>query len=391
MRLNTRFGQYGGVYAPESLIPILTEVERGFIQIQKDAAFQIRLQDLWRNYAGRPTPITHCERLSQELGRDLYLKREDLLHGGAHKTNNALGQLLLAQYLGKTRIIAETGAGMHGVATAMIGAKLGMDVTVYMGAVDIARQAPNVARMKLFGANVVSVESGGKTLKDAVNEAMRDWITHPDDTYYCFGTAAGPHPFPLLVRYFQSVIGREARQQMLDQTGGLPDAVFACIGGGSNAIGMFSGFLADTSVKIYAAEAGGKGLDTPYYAATIQKGSSAVFHGMHSLFLQNEDGQIMEPHSISAGLDYPGIGPEHAHLHDIGRASYLSATDDEALDAFEILSKKEGIIPAFESAHAVALALRMAPEFPAGAKLLVNLSGRGDKDLDSYMTLRGLA
>jgi tryptophan synthase beta chain len=390
MKLNTRFGQYGGVYAPESLIPILTEVERGFIAIQQDAAFQTRLKDLQKNYAGRATPITHCERLSKELGRDLYLKREDLLHGGAHKTNNALGQLLLAQYLGKTRIIAETGAGMHGVATAMIGAKLGMDVTVYMGAVDIARQAPNVARMKLFGAKVVPVNSGSATLKDAVNEAMRDWITHPDDTYYCFGTAAGPHPFPVLVRYFQAVIGREARQQMLDQTGGLPNAIFACVGGGSNAIGLFSGFLDDATVKIYGAEPAGRGLETGMHAATLQKGTSAVFHGMHSLFLQDADGQITEPHSISAGLDYPGIGPEHAHLQQINRVQYLGATDDEALDAFEILSKKEGIIPAFESAHAIALVLRIAADFSAGAKLLVNLSGRGDKDLDSYMNVRGV-
>lgn len=391
MKLNTRFGQYGGVYAPESLIPILSEVEQGFIDIQKDAAYQARLQDLQRHYAGRPTPITHCERLSNEIGREFYLKREDLLHGGAHKTNNCLGQLLLADYLGKKRIIAETGAGMHGVATAMIGAKLGMDVTIYMGAVDIARQAPNVARMKLFGAKVVAVESGGATLKDAINEALRDWITHPSDTYYCFGTAAGPHPFPTLVRYFQSVIGHEARQQMIDQTGGLPDAVFACIGGGSNAIGIFSGFLDDASVKIYGAEAAGKGLDTEYYAATIERGTSAVFHGMHSLFLQNEDGQIMEPHSISAGLDYPGIGPEHAYLHEIHRVTYLSATDDEALNAFERLSKQEGIIPAFESAHALALAFRIAHTFPEGSKLLVNLSGRGDKDLDSYMHIRGIA
>ncbi len=390
MKLNSRFGQYGGVYAPESLISILTEVERGFIDIQKDAAFQTRLTALLQNYAGRETPITHCERLSKEYGRKIYLKREDLLHGGAHKTNNALGQLLLAQYLGKTRIIAETGAGMHGVATAMIGAKLGMDVTVYMGAVDIARQAPNVARMKLFGAKVIPVESGGATLKDAVNDAMRDWITHPDDTYYCFGTAAGPHPFPVLVRYFQSVIGREARAQMIEQTGSLPDAVFACVGGGSNAIGIFSGFLDDAAVKIYGAEAAGFGIDSGQHAATLQKGTSAVFHGMHSLFLQNEDGQITEPHSISAGLDYPGIGPEHAHLHDNKRVIYLGATDDEALDAFEILSKKEGIIPAFESAHAVALALKMANTFPENAKLLINLSGRGDKDLDAYMKLRGV-
>ena len=390
MKLNTRFGQYGGVYAPESLIPILTEVERGFIDIQKDATFQKRWTDLSRNYAGRATPLTHCERLSKEYGRDIYLKREDLLHGGAHKTNNALGQLLLAQHLGKTRIIAETGAGMHGVATAMIGAKLGMDVTVYMGAVDIARQAPNVARMKLFGAKVVSVESGGKTLKDAVNEALRDWITHPNDTYYCFGTAAGPHPFPALVRYFQSVIGREARQQMLEQTGSLPEAIFACVGGGSNAIGLFSGFLEDASVKIYGAEPAGKGLETGLHAATLQKGTSAVFHGMHSLFLQDEDGQITEPHSISAGLDYPGIGPEHAHLQELKRVTYLGATDDEALDAYEILSNKEGIIPAFESAHAVALALKIARQFPEHSKLLINLSGRGDKDLDSYLKVRGV-
>lgn len=385
MKLSMRYGEYGGVYAPESLIPILTEIEEGFIRIQDDEGFQARYKDLSQNYAGRPTPLTHCGRLSEKTGRQIYLKREDLLHGGAHKTNNCLGQLLLAQYLGKKRIIAETGAGMHGVATAMIGALLGMEVIVYMGAVDVARQAPNVARMKLFGATVIPVTSGSATLKDAVNEALRDWIGHPDDTYYCFGTAAGPHPFPALVRYFQSVIGREARAQMLDQVGHLPDAVFACVGGGSNAIGIFSGFLDDKAVQLFGAEAAGHGLDTDKHAATLEKGSSAIFHGMHSLFLQDQEGQIAEAHSISAGLDYPGVGPEHAHLHDTGRVKYLGVTDDEALAAYELLSRQEGIIPAFESAHAVALALREVGQFKRGARLLINLSGRGDKDLDSYM------
>ena len=388
MKLSTRFGEYGGIYAPESLLPILKQVEQGFIEVQTDTDFQQRYTMLLHDFAGRATPLTHAQRLSQELGVNVYLKREDLLHGGAHKTNNCLGQGLLAQYLGKTRIIAETGAGQHGVATAMIGALLGIPVTVYMGAVDVARQQPNVLRMKLFGAEVVSVESGSATLKDAINDAMRDWITNAEDTYYCFGTAAGPHPFPAMVRYFQSIIGREAREQMLPQTGQLPDVICACVGGGSNAIGLYSAFLDDTAVTIYGAEPAGFGMDTNKHAATLQKGTSAVFHGMHSLFLQDADGQIAEPHSVSAGLDYPGIGPEHAHLRDTGRVTYLGVTDAEALDAFEHLSRMEGIIPALESAHAVALMMRMAKAFPADSNVLINLSGRGDKDLESYLRAR---
>ena len=387
MKLNTRFGQYGGVYAPESLVPILTQVEQGFIDIQQDKAFQERFHHLLQEYAGRPTALTYAENLSQKTGLKIYLKREDLLHGGAHKTNNCIGQLLLAKHLGKHRIIAETGAGQHGVATAMVGAKLGLDVTVYMGAVDVARQAPNVTRMKLFGAKVVPVESGSATLKDAINEAMRDWITYADNTYYCFGTAAGPHPFPSLVRYFQKIISEETRRQIQAQAGGLPDAVIACVGGGSNAIGAFADFIDDEQVQLFGIEAAGKGLKGHEHAATLQKGEPAVFHGMESLFLQDADGQIAEPYSMSAGLDYPGIGPEHAHLRDSGRVQYLGATDDEALDAFRYLSQTEGIIPAFETAHAVAWLLNNVDRFDAGATIVINLSGRGDKDMESYLRI----
>lgn len=385
MKLSRYYGDFGGMFAPESLVPALEALEQGFMAIQQDSAFQARLQDLLTHYAGRATPITHARNLSRLLGREIYFKREDLLHGGAHKTNNCLGQGLLAQYLGKTRIIAETGAGQHGVATAMVGALLGIPVEVYMGAVDIARQAANVQRMKLFGATVHSVTSGTATLKDAVTEAMRDWITRPDDTYYCLGSVVGPHPFPRLVRYFQEVIGTEARAQMLTQTGRLPDAVVACVGGGSNAIGIFSGFVADASVALYGAEAAGKGVDTHEHAATITKGQPGIFHGMHSIFLQTADGQIMEPYSISAGLDYPGIGPEHAFLAQTGRAQYCPVTDQQALEAFELLARREGIIPAFESAHALALVINERERFQPGASVLINLSGRGDKDLDTYM------
>lgn len=391
MKLNRYFGEFGGMYSPESLIGILTEIEQGFIDIQHNAKFQQELRELLTEYAGRPTPLTHARNLSHLCGREIYLKREDLLHGGAHKTNNCLGQGLLAKFLGKTRLIAETGAGQHGVATAMIGALLNIPVEIYMGKVDIERQAANVQRMQLFGAKVHCVTSGSQTLKDAVNEAMRDWITHPTDTYYLIGSALGPHPFPTIVRYFQQIIGEEARKQILTKTGRLPNAIFACVGGGSNAIGLFSAFLADTETKIYAAEAGGKGIDTDEHAATLYAGKPGIFHGMHSLFLQDEQGQIKEPYSISAGLDYPGIGPEHAYLAKIKRVNYLPVLDEEALDAFEILSQKEGIIPAFESAHAIALALKLAPQFPVGATLLVNLSGRGDKDLASYFSIRGTA
>ncbi|WP_440682352.1 tryptophan synthase subunit beta [Cysteiniphilum halobium] len=391
MQLNTRYGQFGGCYAPESLMPILTEIEKGFITIQQDEFFQLEFQCLLKDYAGRETPITYIRNLSDKYGANIYLKREDLLHGGAHKTNNTIGQMLLAKYLGKKRVIAETGAGQHGVATAMTGAMLGLQVEIYMGAVDIARQKPNVERMKLFGAKVHSVSSGSATLKDAINDAMRDWITNAEDTYYCFGTAAGPHPFPALVRYFQEVIGKEARAQMLKATNALPDAVIACVGGGSNAIGIFSGFLSDDKVAIYGAEPAGKGLETGEHAATMNKGEIGVFHGMQSLFLQDKDGQIKEPYSISAGLDYPGIGPEHVYLQQNKRATYLTITDDEAIAAFEVLSKNEGIIPAFESAHALALAFQLAQSQLKGKTILVNLSGRGDKDLQSYFRYKGLS
>lgn len=390
MQLNTRYGAFGGVFVPESLMKILTEVEAGFIELQQDEAFLAEFNRLLADYAGRQTPLTHAKRLSDNWGVDVYLKREDLLHGGAHKTNNVIGQCLLAKKMGKQRIIAETGAGQHGVATAMVGAMLGLDVEVYMGAVDIERQAPNVARMKLFGAKVHSVTCGSSTLKDAINEAMRDWITNANDTFYCFGTAAGPHPFPAMVRYFQEVIGREAKAQMAAQAGGLPDVLIACVGGGSNAIGIFSAFIDEPSVQLIGAEAAGHGLDSGEHAATLQKGEPGVFHGMESLFLQNSDGQITEPYSMSAGLDYPGIGPEHAHLKETGRALYLGATDDEALDSFEELSQLEGIIPAFESSHALAVAKAHAKTLKPGTKVLINLSGRGDKDLDNYMKLRGV-
>ncbi|MCF6775180.1 tryptophan synthase subunit beta [Thiotrichales bacterium 19X7-9] len=388
MQLNSRFGRYGGCYVPESLVSVLEEIESGFIRAIEDEAFLKRFSYLLDNYAGRKTPLTLAENLSNELGRNIYLKREDLLHGGAHKTNNCIGQLLLAKYLGKKRIIAETGAGQHGVATAMVGAKLGLDVEIYMGSVDVKRQRQNVERMRLFGATVHSVDNGSATLKDAINEALRDWITYAENTYYCFGTAAGPHPFPTIVRYFQTVIGKEAKDQILDLTGRLPDAIIACVGGGSNAIGLFSGFLDDLDVAIYGAEAAGHGIDSGEHAATLLQGQEGVFHGMQSLFLQNEDGQIKEPYSISAGLDYPGIGPEHAYLKEINRVNYLGITDTQAIDAFELLSKKEGIIPAFESSHAVALALQIAKNYPKGSNLIVNLSGRGDKDLESYWQIQ---
>ena len=381
-----RYGRYGGCYAPESLVPVLQEVDEGLQAIQKDAGFQQELHALLRDYAGRPTPLTYAGNLSQAWQAEVYLKREDLLHGGAHKTNNTIGQLLLAKYLGKSRIIAETGAGQHGVATAMVAAKLGLPAEIYMGAVDVARQQANVARMRLHGATVHAVESGGATLKDAINETMRDWVTNAEDTYYCFGTAAGPHPFPSLVRYFQEVIGQESRRQVLHRQGSLPEAVIACVGGGSNAIGMFSAFMEDKNVALYGAEAAGKGVESGEHAATITEGHMGVFHGMQSLFLQNEDGQITEPYSISAGLDYPGIGPEHAHLQEIRRACYQPVTDAEALDAFELLARKEGIIPAFESAHALAAAQKLAEQGRCRS-LLINISGRGDKDLDTYQEL----
>ncbi len=377
-----KFGRFGGCYAPESLMPALEELESAFLAIQQNEAFQAEFHDLLTHYAGRPTAMYHAKNLSRTLGgADIWFKREDLLHGGAHKTNNAIGQALLAKRMGKTRLIAETGAGQHGVATAMAGAMLGMQTEVYMGAVDVARQAPNVLRMELLGATVHAVESGGKTLKDAINEAMRDWIANTHDTHYLIGTVAGPHPFPEMVKYFHQVIGQEAREQMLEQAGRLPDAVLACVGGGSNAIGIFQGFMNDETVQLIGVEPAGHGVETDFHGAVLAKGTFGVLQGMKSLMLQTSDGQVLNTHSISAGLDYPSVGPEHAYLQEIGRATYTAATDDEALEAFKIVSRSEGILPALETSHALWEAIRLAPTLEKGKILLVNLSGRGDKDL----------
>lgn len=384
-------GRFGGSYVSESLVSVLAEIHEAFESALQDKNFHHSLAVLLRDFGGRQTPLFHAKRLSRQLGRNIYLKREDLLHGGAHKTNSTLGQLLLAQRMGKTRIIAETGAGQHGVATAMTGAALGLPVEVYMGAVDIERQRQNVRRMELFGATVHAVDSGGATLKDAINEAMRDWITNVGSTYHCFGTAAGPFPYPSMIKYFRSVIGTESRQQILERTGRLPDAVFACIGGGSNAVGLFSGFENDACVSLHGAEPAGKADGSNLHAAVLTKGSIGVFHGMRSLFLQNQEGQIANTHSIAAGLDYPGVGPELVALQDSGRASFSAISDDEALNAFEQLSLLEGIIPALESAHAVALAIKKSQELAPESNLIVCLSGRGDKDLDEYWRIKELA
>lgn len=375
------FGEFGGRYVPETLMPPLVEVEEAVRTILPSREYQERLHTLLAEYCGRETPVTHCTRLSQELGFDLYLKREDLLHTGAHKINNALGQALLAHMMGKTHVIAETGAGQHGVATATAAAKFGMRCTVFMGAKDVERQAPNVQRMKLLGAQVVAVQSGSCTLKDAINDALRYWISHQADTMYVFGTAAGPHPFPTLVRELQKVIGTEARAQMLARIGRLPDYVVACVGGGSNAIGMLHPFVDDAGVKLVGVEAGGTGEPGCENSAAINLGRPGVLHGSRMMILQNADGQIDESSSISAGLDYPGVGPEHVHLHRIGRVHYGVAYDAEALAAFKRLSRAEGIIPALESSHALAWVFKSAPSIPAGSQVLVNLSGRGDKDL----------
>ncbi len=391
MKTLGKFGRFGGCYAPESLMPALEELEAAFLDIQQDEAFQAEFHDLLQHYAGRPTAMYHAKNLSQQLGgAQIWFKREDLLHGGAHKTNNAIGQALLAKRMGKTRLIAETGAGQHGVATAMAGAMMGMPTEIYMGAVDVKRQAPNVLRMELLGAKVNSVESGGKTLKDAINDAMRDWIANTHNTHYLIGTVAGPHPFPQMVKYFHQVIGQESRQQMLEQAGRLPDAVLACVGGGSNAIGIFQGFMDDADVKLVGVEPAGHGVHTDFHGAVLAKGTFGVLQGMKSLMLQTDDGQVLNTHSISAGLDYPSVGPEHAYLQDIGRASYVSATDEEALDAFKIVSRSEGILPALESSHALWEAIRLAPTLPKDTILLVNLSGRGDKDLATVKEALGV-
>jgi tryptophan synthase beta chain len=376
-----RFGPYGGAYIPETLATSVTALEQAYAAARQDPAFWAELDHLHRSYTGRPTPLTFARRLTEYLGgAQIYLKREDLAHTGAHKINNALGQGLLAQRMGKTRIIAETGAGQHGVATATVCALLGMECVVYMGVDDMARQQPNVFRMRLLGAEVRGVASGSRTLKDAINEAMRDWVTNPD-SYYLLGSALGPHPYPTMVRDFQSIIGREAREQILAATGRLPDVVLACVGGGSNAIGIFSAFIADEGVELRGVEAGGRGATPGDHAARFSGGRPGVLQGTYTYVLQNDDGQIGLTHSISAGLDYAAVGPEHALLHDQGRATYTTADDEEALDAFQTLARLEGIIPALESAHAVAEAIKIAPAMRPDQIILINLSGRGDKDI----------
>jgi tryptophan synthase beta chain len=385
------FGIYGGIFVAETLMEPLAELRQAYHKYMQDEQFLADLDADLQNYVGRPSPLYHAQRWSRELGgAQIYLKREDLNHTGAHKVNNTIGQALLAQRMGKTRIIAETGAGQHGVATATVAARLGLECVVYMGAVDIVRQEANVYRMNMLGAEVVSVESGSRTLKDALNEAMRDWVTNVDDTFYIIGTVAGPHPYPSMVRDFQTVIGREARQQIQQQAGRLPDAVVACVGGGSNAIGIFHPFLEDEGVEIYGVEAAGDGLDSGKHAAPLCAGEVGVLHGNRTYLMEDGDGQIIETHSISAGLDYPGVGPEHAWLKDSGRAKYVAVSDDEALQAFHTLTKVEGIIPALESSHALAYAAKLAPEMDPEQIVIVNLSGRGDKDMHTVAAVEGI-
>lgn len=379
-----RFGDFGGQYAPETLMPALEALEADFEKAILEPEFNKELEYYFKYYVGRPSPLYYAANLTKKYGgAKIWLKREDLNHTGAHKINNSLGQAMLARRSGKTRIIAETGAGQHGVATATACALFGLQCIVYMGSEDVARQSPNVFRMKLLGAEVVPVESGSKTLKDAINEAVRDWITNIDTTFYIFGTAAGMHPYPKIVRHFQSIIGRETKQQALEQMGKLPDAVVACIGGGSNAIGIFHEFMDDTDVRLIGVEAAGEGVNTKHHAATLTKGSRGVLHGSLSYVLQDEDGQVIETHSISAGLDYPGVGPEHSYLKESGRAEYVSATDDEAMQAFQTLCRNEGIIPALESSHALAYLEKLAPTMRPDQNIVVNLSGRGDKDINT--------
>ncbi len=385
------FGVFGGMFVAETLMEPLEELRQAYEKYMQDETFLAELDADLAHYVGRPSPIYHAERLSRELGgAQIYLKREDLNHTGAHKVNNTIGQALLAKRMGKTRIIAETGAGQHGVATATVAARLGLECIVYMGSVDMARQEANVYRMRLLGAEVVGVESGSKTLKDALNEAMRDWVTNIDNTFYIIGTVAGPHPYPAMVRDFQTVIGREAREQMQRQAGRLPDALVACVGGGSNAIGLFHPFLDDQDVSIYGVEAAGDGLETGNHAAPLCAGKPGVLHGNRTYLMEDADGQIIETHSVSAGLDYPGVGPEHAWLKDIGRANYVAVTDKEALAAFHTLTRTEGIIPALESSHALAYATKMAPTMDKDKIILVNLSGRGDKDMHTVAAVDGL-
>jgi tryptophan synthase beta chain len=385
------FGSYGGIFVGETLVSAVEELSKVYTKLSQDQNFWEEYDYDLKHYVGRPSPLYLAERLTKAAaGARIYLKREDLNHTGAHKVNNTVGQALLAKYMGKTRIIAETGAGQHGVATATVAARLGLECHVYMGSEDIKRQAANVYRMKLLGAHVVSVESGSRTLKDAMNEALRDWATNVDNTYYIIGTVAGPHPYPYMVRDFQCVIGREAREQSLEQMGRLPDAIVACVGGGSNAIGLFHPFLRDEGVAMWGVEAAGLGLDTEQHAAPLAAGTPGVLHGNRTYLMTDEAGQIMHTHSVSAGLDYPGVGPEHAWLKDIKRVTYVSATDEEALQAFRDLTQVEGIIPALESSHAVAYALKLAAQLPKDQNVIVNLSGRGDKDIHTVAEIDGI-
>ncbi|QEE25185.1 tryptophan synthase subunit beta [Rhodanobacter glycinis] len=386
-----RFGNYGGSYVAETLIAPLAELTEAYLRLRKDPAFIAELDRDLTNYVGRPSPIYFAERLTKHVGgARILLKREDLNHTGAHKINNTVGQALVARHMGKTRIIAETGAGQHGVASATVATRLGLECVVYMGAVDIERQKANVYRMKLLGAEVVPVTSGSKTLKDALNEAMRDWVTNVADTFYIIGTVAGPHPYPLMVRDFNAIVGREARAQMLEQYGRLPDVLTACVGGGSNAIGLFHAFLNDRDVRIVGAEAAGEGIATGHHAASLAAGRPGVLHGNRTYVLCDDNGQITETHSVSAGLDYPGVGPEHAFLKDAGRADYVGVTDDEALEAFHLLARSEGILAALESSHAVAQAIKLAREYPKDGMVLCNLSGRGDKDVHTIAEREGV-
>lgn len=386
-----RFGEYGGQYVPETVMNAVSELEEAYLRYKDDPEFKAELADLYQNYAGRPSMLYYADKLTKELdGAKIYIKREDLNHTGSHKINNVLGQILLAKKMGKKRIIAETGAGQHGVATATACALFGMECRVYMGAVDAERQSLNVYRMELLGAEVTKVQSGTKTLKDAINEAMRDWASNIETTFYCIGSVMGPYPYPEMVRDFQKIISEEIKSQLMKKEGRLPDAVVACVGGGSNAMGAFYNFIGDRSVRLIGAEAAGLGVDTAMTAATLSNGSTGIFHGMKSVFLQDDFGQIAPVYSISAGLDYPGIGPEHANLWKTGRAEYMAITDEEAVCAFELLSKTEGIIPAIESAHAVAAAVKVAPTMDKDQIMVINLSGRGDKDVYSIARYRGI-
>lgn len=386
-----RFGEYGGQYVPETVMNAVTELEEAYLRYKDDPEFKAELADLYKNYAGRPSMLYYADKLTKELGgAKIYIKREDLNHTGSHKINNVLGQILLAKKMGKKRIIAETGAGQHGVATATACALFGLECRVYMGAVDAERQSLNVYRMELLGAEVTKVQSGTKTLKDAINEAMRDWASNIETTFYCIGSVMGPYPYPEMVRDFQKIISEEIKSQLKEKEGRLPDAVVACVGGGSNAMGAFYNFIEDKSVRLIGAEAAGLGVDTAMTAATLSNGSTGIFHGMKSVFLQDDFGQIAPVYSISAGLDYPGIGPEHANLRKTGRAEYMAITDEEAVCAFELLSKTEGIIPAIESAHAVAAAVKVAPTMDKDQVMVINLSGGGDKDVYSIARYRGI-